>query len=85
MREDLARLETEQRNMETINIDLMSTAEIVDVINKEDQTVAFKIAQEKEAITKLTDAYVKTISEGGRVFYICGSRTCGFLCMYKKC
>ena len=52
MREDLARLETEQRNMDTINIDLMSTAEIVDVINKEDQTVALKIAEEKEAITK---------------------------------
>lgn len=78
MREDLARLETEQRNMNTIDIDLMSTAEIVDVINKEDQTVAFKIAEQKEAITKLTDAYVKAISEGGRVFYI-GAGTSGRL------
>ena len=40
MRDDLARLETEQRNNETINIDLLSTEEIVDIINKEDQTVA---------------------------------------------
>jgi len=78
MREDLARLETEQRNMNTIDIDLMSTSEIVDVINKEDQTVAYKIAEKREEITKLTDAYVKTIQEGGRVFYI-GAGTSGRL------
>ena len=78
MREDLARLETEQRNMNTIDIDLMSTAEIVDVINKEDQTVAFKIAEKKEDITRLTDAYVDAIKNGGRVFYI-GAGTSGRL------
>ena len=78
MREDLARLETEQRNMNTIDIDLMSTEEIVDVINKEDQTVALKIAEQKPAITKLTDAYVETIKNGGRVFYI-GAGTSGRL------
>ena len=78
MREDLARLETEQRNNETINIDLLSTAEIVDIINKEDQTVAFKIAEKKEDITRLTDAYVETIKNGGRVFYI-GAGTSGRL------
>ena len=78
MREDLARLETEQRNMNTIDIDLMSTEEIVDIINKEDQTVAFKIAEEKKAIVALTDAYVDTIKNGGRVFYI-GAGTSGRL------
>lgn len=78
MREDLARLETEQRNMNTIDIDLMSTAEIVDIINKEDQTVALKIAEQKVPITKLTDAYVETIRNGGRVFYI-GAGTSGRL------
>ena len=78
MREDLARLETEQRNMNTIDIDLMSTEEIVDVINKEDQTVALKIAEQKGPITKLTDAYVDTIKNGGRVFYI-GAGTSGRL------
>lgn len=78
MRHDLARLETEQRNMNTIDIDLMSTEEIVDIINKEDQTVAFKIAEQKDAITKLTDCYVETIKNGGRVFYI-GAGTSGRL------
>ncbi len=78
MREDLARLETEKRNMETVNIDLMSTEEIVDVINREDQTVALKIAEKKKEITALTDAYVRTIQNGGRVFYI-GAGTSGRL------
>ena len=78
MREDLARLETEQRNMSTIDIDLMSTEEIVDIINKEDQTVAYKIAEQKKAIVALTDAYVETIKNGGRVFYI-GAGTSGRL------
>ena len=78
MREDLARLETEQRNMNTVDIDLMSTEEIVDIINKEDQTVAFKIAEQKDAIVKLTDAYVKALKNGGRVFYI-GAGTSGRL------
>ena len=78
MREDLARLETEQRNMSTVDIDLMSTEEIVDIINKEDQTVAYKIAEQKKAIVALTDAYVETIKNGGRVFYI-GAGTSGRL------
>ena len=78
MREDLARLETEQRNMNTVDIDLMSTGEIFDVINGEDKTVAYKIAEEKDKIVKLTDAYVDTIKNGGRVFYI-GAGTSGRL------
>ena len=78
MREDLSRLETEQRNNSTINIDLLSIEEIVDVINKEDQTVAFKIAEKKQEITKLTEAYVNAIKNGGRVFYI-GAGTSGRL------
>lgn len=78
MREDLARLETEQRNNNTIDIDLLSTEEIVDIINKEDQTVAYKIAEKKKDITKLTDAYIETIRNGGRVFYI-GAGTSGRL------
>lgn len=78
MREDLSRLETEQRNNSTINIDLLSIEEIVDVINKEDQTVAFKIAEKKQEIIKLTEAYVNAIKNGGRVFYI-GAGTSGRL------
>lgn len=78
MREDLGRLETEQRNMNTVDIDLMSTSEIVTAINEEDKTVAYKIAEKKDDIAKLVDAYVETINNGGRVFYI-GAGTSGRL------
>ena len=40
MREDLARLETEKRNMNTIDIDVVPTAEVLKMINDEDKTVA---------------------------------------------
>lgn len=38
--------------MNAIDIDLMSTAEIVYIINKEDQTVAFAIKKTKDQIIK---------------------------------
>ena len=78
MREDLARLETEQQNKNTVDIDLKSTEEILKIINDEDKTVAYKIAEQLEPITKLTDAYIETIENGGRVFYI-GAGTSGRL------
>lgn len=78
MREDLARLETEQQNKNTVDIDLKSTEEILKIINDEDKTVAYKIAQQLQPITKLTNAYIETIENGGRVFYI-GAGTSGRL------
>ncbi len=76
--ERLARLETEKQNMNTVNIDLYSTKEVLEAINREDQTVAFQIAKKMDEITALTDAYVETIRKGGRVFYI-GAGTSGRL------
>lgn len=74
----LGRLETEKQNMNTIDIDLGSTKEVLEIINREDQTVAYRIAEKMDEITALTDAYVKTIQQGGRVFYI-GAGTSGRL------
>ena len=74
----LGRLETEKQNMNTIDIDLGSTKEVLEMINREDQTVAYRIAEKMDEITALTDAYVKTIQQGGRVFYI-GAGTSGRL------
>jgi len=78
MREDLARLETEKQNKKTIDIDLMSTYDILKTINDEDITVPYVIQKNLSSIEKLTDAYVKTIENGGRVFYI-GAGTSGRL------
>lgn len=76
--EKLAHLETEKQNMNTVDIDLYSTKEVLEAINKEDQTVAFRIAEKMDEITALTEAYVQTIAQGGRVFYI-GAGTSGRL------
>ena len=76
--ESLNRLETEKQNMNTIDIDLYSTKEVLEAINKEDQTVAFRIAEAMDAIEALTEAYIKTLDNGGRVFYI-GAGTSGRL------
>ena len=74
----LACLETEKQNMNTVDIDLYSTEEVLRAINEEDQTVALRIAEKMNEITALTDAYVRTIQNGGRVFYI-GAGTSGRL------
>lgn len=76
--EKLARLETEKQNMQTVDIDLYSTKEVLEAVNKEDQTVAVRIAEKMDDITALTEAYVQTIAQGGRVFYI-GAGTSGRL------
>ena len=78
MRKDLARLETEKRNLRTTDIDIVDTAKVLEMINEEDQTVAFVVQKQLPAITALTDAYIRTLENGGRVFYI-GAGTSGRL------
>lgn len=78
MRKDLARLETENRNYNTDNIDVVSTMEVLRMINDEDQTVAYAIQKVLPAIEKLTDTYINTLNSGKRVFYI-GAGTSGRL------
>lgn len=78
MRKDLARLETENRNYNTDNIDVVSTIEVLRMINDEDQTVAYAIQKVLPSIEKLTDAYINTLNTGKRVFYI-GAGTSGRL------
>ncbi len=76
--ETLARLETEKQNKDTVDIDLYSTKEVLETINHEDQKVAFCVAEKMDEITALTDAYIQTLQQGGRVFYI-GAGTSGRL------
>lgn len=74
--ESLERLETEKQNLNTIDIDLYSTMDILKAINAEDATVAFSIQKKLDEIEKLTNAYIETLENGGRVFYI-GAGTSG--------
>ncbi len=56
----------------------MTTAQILTGINQEDQTVANAVAAAIPSITKLVDAIVERLQQGGRLFYI-GAGTSGRL------
>lgn len=61
-----------------LTLDQLSVTEIVKIINKEDELVAIAVRNELEAITKLTEAVVEKMKNGGRLFYI-GAGTSGRL------
>ena len=70
----LADLGTEKRNENTKDIDIMETRQILEIINKEDLSVPIKIGEHFDEICKLTDMYVDTVKNGGRVFQVgCGT------------
>ena len=74
MDETLVKLSTEQPNPNTTDIDLYPTYEVLKAISDEDKTVAFKVAEELDAINLLTECYIETINSGGRIFYMgCGT------------
>lgn len=69
---------TEDRNPKSANLDLKTTREILEIINKEDRTIAGSVGQSLEDIEKLTEEVVKTLRNGGRLFYL-GAGTSGRL------
>lgn len=52
------------------NLDRMTTAEIVRLMNREDRKVAEVVGQELPAIARAVDAIVAAIRGGGRLFYV---------------
>jgi N-acetylmuramic acid 6-phosphate etherase len=75
---DLSRLTTEQRNPDTLDIDLMSSLEIVTTINRQDALVPEAIRGCLSMIAALVDRIVEAIMAGGRLIYI-GAGTSGRL------
>lgn len=69
---------TEQRNPRSMQIDQLSTLEIVDLINAEDRMVAQAVGEEREQIAKCIDFVVESFRRGGRLFYV-GAGTSGRL------
>lgn len=72
------RLETEQRNPNTHNLDSLSTLEIVSVIQREDEKVAQAVREAMPDIALAVDEIVTALRGGGRLFYI-GAGTSGRL------
>lgn len=75
---DLGTLETEQRNSRTMEIDTLSTLEMVRLINREDQAVIDAIERATSQIAAAIDAIVLRLQKGGRLIYV-GAGTSGRL------
>lgn len=75
---DLTKLETENRNPNTLNIDSLSVKELITLINREDETVSKAVLLEIEAIEKAINAALEKFKNNGRIIYI-GAGTSGRL------
>ena len=69
---------TEKRNQRSENIDMLSTLEIVDLINSEDMLVAQAVTKENKNIAAAIEMIVERFKKGGRLFYV-GAGTSGRL------
>jgi N-acetylmuramic acid 6-phosphate etherase len=74
----LERLLTEQRNPESECIDSVSTADLLEIINREDRKVALAVEHEIPSIAAALDAIAERYQRGGRLFYV-GAGTSGRL------
>ncbi len=69
---------TEKSNPDTVNIDISSSLEIVQMINNEDLKVAQKIKENLNPIAQAIDLISDNFLKGGRLFYF-GAGTSGRL------
>lgn len=74
----LENLTTESRNSSSLNIDKVSTLDMVKIINNEDKKVALAVEKELVKITEAIDGIVSGMQKGGRLIYI-GAGTSGRL------
>src|SRR5688572_13740495 len=73
---DLDALRTEQRNPDSAQLDTLSSLEIAQLINDEDQTVAEAVERAVPNIARAIDAAAESLSRGGRLIYV-GAGTSG--------
>lgn len=71
-------IKTEARNAETADIDVVSTLEMIRMINNEDKKVAYAVEQEVDHIASAVDLIAEQLKIGGRLIY-CGCGTSGRL------
>ncbi|MEL7354266.1 MAG: N-acetylmuramic acid 6-phosphate etherase [Cyanobacteria bacterium P01_A01_bin.116] len=75
---DRGHLLTEQNNPNSQNLDELSTLEMVDVFNHEDQRTVDAIAQARTHLAQAINLAAASLREGGRLFYV-GAGTSGRL------
>jgi N-acetylmuramic acid 6-phosphate etherase len=74
----LEKLTTEKRNESTMNLDEMSVREVLEAMNKEDQTVPLAISKQISYIEKAVGFVTDSFKMGGRLIYL-GAGTSGRL------
>ena len=75
---ELEQLISEERNPNTMEIDLLPTAEVLRVINREDRSVADAVGKVIAEIACAVDGIVGAFGKGGRLIYM-GAGTSGRL------
>ncbi|MBO1254579.1 N-acetylmuramic acid 6-phosphate etherase [Alteromonas sp. 5E99-2] len=75
---ELQAMSSEQVNPESNELDILTTLDLVALINREDHKVAPAISQVLPSIAACVDEAVKSIQQGGRLIYI-GAGTSGRL------
>ncbi|GEB34128.1 MULTISPECIES: N-acetylmuramic acid 6-phosphate etherase [Brevibacillus] len=78
MRNQLSGLTTETKNKQSEDLDLLSTFDIVRLMNEEDKKVAYCVEKELPAIARAIDMIAECLQNGGRLFYF-GAGTSGRL------
>ena len=75
---ELKKIATEQRNPNTMNIDTLSTLDMIRLINQEDHRVAEAVSLVTDKIAQAVDLIADRLEKGGRLIY-CGAGTSGRL------
>lgn len=75
---ELGKIATEQRNPNTMNIDSLSTLDMVKLINQEDHKVAEAVSLVTDKVAVAVDLIADRLRKGGRLIY-CGAGTSGRL------
>ncbi len=78
MKIDLSNLTTEKRNPNTLELDIVSTEEMIKMINEEDKKVAYAVEKQIPNIAKAVDLISNKLEKGGRLIYL-GAGTSGRL------
>jgi N-acetylmuramic acid 6-phosphate etherase len=73
---EISKLHTEQRNKNSMDIDVRSTSEILKIINNEDKTVPHAVEKELPYIEQAVELIVTALKNGGRLLYF-GAGTSG--------
>lgn len=73
---DIKNLGTEQRNEKTKDLDLLSTMDILKIMNEEDLNVVAGVKKALPQIEKVVEAMIVALKNGGRVIYV-GAGTSG--------